>query len=284
MNTFCFVAGLPRSGSTLLLNICGQNPRFRVGSTSGIMDVMFGVRNQWDKLIEFKASPNPGGKIRVLRGIIESYYADSDHPVVFDKCRGWISTGMLEMIEEVLGRKAKILVPVRDLREVLASFEKLHRKNALTQSGQESQNYFLFQTVAGRCEVWMRPDQPIGLAVNRIRDALQRGFSDRMHFVHFSQLTRRPFETIAGIYAFLEEKPYCHDFQDVRQLTHEDDVVHGFTDLHTIRRRVEPVSPDFETVLGPVAGRYAGPYVWDDPILQAQQPIPVSSEVETNSK
>ena len=130
-----FVAGLPRSGSTLLLNILGQNPRFRVGSTSGIMDVMFGVRNNWDKLIEFRASPNPEGKLRVLRGILESYYADSELPVVFDKCRGWISTGMLEMAETVLGRNVKILVPVRDLREVLASFEKLHRKLRLRSQG-----------------------------------------------------------------------------------------------------------------------------------------------------
>lgn len=260
---FYFVAGLPRSGSTLLLNILGQNPTFRVGSTSGIMDVMFGVRNNWDKLIEFKASPNPEAKARVLRGILESYYADSDHPVVFDKCRGWISTGMLEMAETLLDRRAKVLVPVRDLREVLASFEKLHRKNALTQSGQESQNYFLFQTVAGRCEVWMRPDQPVGLAVSRIRDAVQRGFRDRMHFVQFSRLTRQPAETLKDIYTFLEEEPYGHDFQNVEQLTQEDDAVHGLTGLHMIRSRVEPVVSNYDTILGPVAVKYAGPFVWD---------------------
>ena len=249
---------------TLLLNILGQNPRFRVGSTSGIMDVMFGVRNQWDKLIEFKASPNPAAKRRVLRGILEAYYADSEHPVVFDKCRGWLSTGMTEMAEEVLGRKARILVPVRDMREILASFEKLHRRNAMTQSGQEAQNYFAFQTVAGRCEVWMRPDQPVGLALSRVGDALRRGFRDRMHFVHFSQLTRCPAETLQGIYEFLGEEPFPHDFQNVQQLTQEDDAAHGLPGLHAIRPRVETVPADFETVLGPVAAKYAGPYVWDE--------------------
>jgi sulfotransferase len=271
---FHFVAGLPRSGSTLLVNILGQNPRFRVGSTSGIMDVMFGVRNNWDKLIEFKASPYPEGKLRVLRGILESYYAASDHPAVFDKCRGWISSGMLEMAEAVLGREAKVLVPVRDLREVLSSFEKLHRKNALVQSGQEAQNYFSFQTVAGRCEVWMRLDQPVGLAVNRIHDALQRGFRDRLHFVHFSRLTHEPEDTLRDIYRFLGEEPYRHDFENVAQLTQEDDAVHGLTGLHSIRRRVEPVAADFQLVLGPVAGKYAGPYAWDEPAVPVSRRRP----------
>ena len=51
---FYFIAGLPRSGSTLLANILAQNPKFHTTSTSGVMDVMFGVRNNWDNLIEFK--------------------------------------------------------------------------------------------------------------------------------------------------------------------------------------------------------------------------------------
>lgn len=79
--TYYFISGLPRSGSTLLCNILAQNPRFYVSATSGILDVMFGVRNQWDKLIEFRAMASEQSevaKVRVLRGILESYYSDVD--------------------------------------------------------------------------------------------------------------------------------------------------------------------------------------------------------------
>src|SRR3989344_7196739 len=100
---FHFIAGLPRSGSTLLCNILAQNPRFYTTGTSGIMDVMFNVRNTWDNLIEFKASPNPEGKLRVLRGILENFYSPISQPIIFDKCRGWLS--LLEMAEEVSGHK-----------------------------------------------------------------------------------------------------------------------------------------------------------------------------------
>jgi sulfotransferase len=116
-----FIAGLPRSGSTLLASILAQNPRFHASGTSGIMDVMFNVRNVWDNLIEFKATPNEEGKKRVLGGILESYYSDIDKPIVFDKCRGWLQ--YVEMAEYAMGEKAKILVPVRDMRDVVASFK-----------------------------------------------------------------------------------------------------------------------------------------------------------------
>jgi len=225
------------------------------------MDVMFGVRNQWDKLVEFKATPNPEAKLRVLRGILDSYYADTDKSVVFDKCRGWLS--LLGMAEEVLGHKAKVLVPVRDLRDVLASFEKLWRETSKTdQINQESQDYFSFQTTQGRAENWLRPDQPVGLAYNRITDAFQRGYADRMFLIDFDEMTRNPEETFKKIYAFLGEEYFEHDFDNVEQITWENDAIHGFKGLHDIRSKVEPVETSWPKVLGSFAEKYGKMNFW----------------------
>jgi len=259
--TFHFLGGLPRSGSTLLCNMLAQNPRLHATHTSACMDVMFGVRNNWDRLVEHKAHPNGEAKRRVLRAILDAYYAEVRQPVIIDKCRGWVS--LLEMAEWALERPVKVLVPVRDLREVLASFEKLWRKNA--RGGQvrgEAENYFDFQTVEGRCAFWCRKDQPVGLAYNRIKDALQRGYRDRMCFVHFERLTSQPEETLRTIYRFLGEEPYQHDFDHVEQVTWEDDTVHGFEDLHRIRPKVEPVPPSWPEILGRAAEKYANESFW----------------------
>jgi sulfotransferase len=83
--TIHFIAGLPRSGSTLLANLLSQNPRCHASATSGILEVLFGVRNHWDQLAEFKAAPDAhvveAAKKRVLRAILEAYYADVPRPV-----------------------------------------------------------------------------------------------------------------------------------------------------------------------------------------------------------
>lgn len=247
--TYYFIAGMPRSGSTLLCNILAQNPNFHTTGTSGIMDVMFGVRNNWDNLIEFKATPNEPAKLRVLKGILDAFYADIEKPVVFDKCRGWVS--LLEMAENVLGQKAKVLVPVRDVRDVLASFEKLWRENSKTsQMKEESANYFKFQTVEGRVDTWLGPDQPVGLAYNRIVDAIKRGFGDRLLLIDFDDLTHDPAKTMKIVYEFLGQPYYEHDFNNVEQVTWEDDSVHGFKGLHNIRSKVEPLEARWPSVLG----------------------------------
>jgi sulfotransferase len=158
------------------------------------------------------------------------------------------------MAEHVLDRKIKILVPVRDIVDILASFEKLFRSQAHEwQFPQEKSNHAEWQTVEGRAGIWMRNDQPVGSAYNRIRDAISRGYGSRLCFIEFEGLTRNPKETMDIVYEFLGEEPFAHDFNNVEQVTHENDDMHGIPGLHTIRPKVEPVQVDAESLIGDVA-------------------------------
>lgn len=243
-----FISGLPRAGSTLLANILAQNPAFHVTPTSGIIDVLFHVRQVWDTIIGFKAAPDEAARLRVLHGILSSYFKPHRDKIIFDKSRSWLAH--LEMIEAVMGGGVKVLVPVRDVRDVLASFEKLYRANPTRQMAQERTNYVDFQTVQGRCAVWMRPDQPVGLAVNRVQDVLARGLRDRLFFVPFEDLTRYPDTVMREAYQFLGLPPFQHDFDCVEQVTWENDEVHGMPGLHDIRREVRPVPSQWPAILG----------------------------------
>ncbi len=243
------IAGLPRSGSTLLCNILNQNPRFHATSTSGILDIVLMVRNQWENINEFKASPNKMGKDAVMKPILQNYYSTVNRPVVFDKSRGW--GGYLELAEYCLGGKVKMIVPVRRIVDILASFEKLTRLNSSNwQLPQEKTNYFEIQTLAGRADVWMHNDQPVGIAYNRIQDAVDRGFRDQMHFIEFENLTKYPRITMKNLYAFLGEQYFEHDFDNVQQTTSENDDIHGIPGLHTIRNVVLPFDVEAEKIIG----------------------------------
>lgn len=264
MKTFVFVGGMPRSGSTLLQNILAQNPRVHASATSGLLEVLFNIRNQWDNVIEHRAMPEAESeqvKLQVLRAVMDGYYAHIDRPLIADKSRGWLAH--LEMVEAVLERPVRVLVPVRDLRDILASFETLWRRTAATrQIAQEKEHYLQMQTVGGRCAVWMRDDQPVGMAYNRIHDALARGYRSRLHFVHYEALTAHPAATMAGIYDFLEEEPFDHDFGNVEQVTRENDRVHGLDGLHDIRPAVRPQPSKWRVVLGEAGDIYHPPYPW----------------------
>lgn len=253
-----FICGLPRSGATLLANILAQNPRFHTTSPCGLLDLLFILRNQWNQIVEFKASPNEPGKMRVLRAVFQSFYkADRvKQPVVFDKCRAWL--GMIEMAEAILERSVKVLVPVRDLRGVLSSFEKLWRTNPQMQEF-TAQGGILADTVEGRCAFWLRSEQPLGMAMNRVQDAIFRGFQDRLHFVEFYRLTHNPKATLAAIHEFLEEAPFAYDFSQIRQVTVDIDEFYPLRRIPAVRPQMEPSRADWDVVLTPsVAARYEG--------------------------
>lgn len=263
---FVFVGGMPRAGSTLLQAILDQNPQNHAWITSGLIEVMLGVRNSWDKYIEHQAAEEAVSthkKKAVLQAIMGAYYAEIEAPYIFDKSRGWLAH--IELLEWVLGRKVKILVPVRDLREILASFELLWRNTAKeSQMMQEQSEYLNMQTVAGRCAMWMQPNQPVGLAYNRIHDVIRRGYRERLHFVRYEDLCNNPDSTMNGIYQFLEMPHFTHDFENIIKHYKEDDRVHGLLDLHSIKPKIKRTIMKADGVLGgDVAKKYAGQYPWD---------------------
>jgi sulfotransferase len=257
------ISGLPRAGSTLLCNILAQNPETCVSkATSGLHDVLFGVRNQWDKLIEHQAEGVDYHRLRrVLNGILSSYY-NTNKPLI-DKGRGWLS--LIEMLEFMTGEIPKIIVPVRNISEILASFEKLWR----TSTGQsqwlfEQNEYIQAQTVAGRCDIWASAGQPVGLAYNRVRDAISRGFKDKLLFIEFDDLTTKPAQTLKLVYDYLELPYFSHNFNNIEQYTKEDDKgVHCIPNLHTIRPQVTPVPFVADKILGKeLVDKYQNLEIW----------------------
>lgn len=250
--TVYFVAGLPRSGSTLLMNILGQNPRYYVTPTSGILDMLAQVRNTWDKNDANRARDRQENEVlkrNVLRSMLYGYFEKEPQPVCFDKNRYWLE--FLEMAAELIGGRdrVRVLVTVRDLRDVLASFEGLYRKtSALGQVPLEMNNVVKCKTALGRFELFIDDAQPVGRAFNAVRDALTRGWRQNMHFIDYEQLTNHPREVLEGVYRFLDEPLYQHDFDNVEQITTEDDFAYGFKDLHKIRMKVEPQGPQWPRI------------------------------------
>ena len=258
-----FIAGMPRSGTTILGNILAQNPRFYVTPTSGLVELLGGMRNNFDKIGDFRAAPNEEGKMGAIRGTLHGFFDPVDRPVVFDRNRAWIYE--LEMVEVLLRRKAKVIVCVRDIGEILVSFEKLWRDNKAFRSLiTQEKNAIDFQSLEGRCNVWLQPTQLVGASYLGIQDAVARGFRDRMHFVHFDYLTRNPAGAMQEIYRFIDEPAFAHDFEHVEQVTVEDDLYHGLKGLHDIRPAVRPIPHRAKEVLGALADKYKGPFIWDE--------------------
>ena len=84
MKKFCFVAGLPRSGSTLLCNILNQNPRFYASGTSPLPHILGATKRSWEKSLDVQSQIDAEKDhyfrrfSNVLRGIIDAWYQEVD--------------------------------------------------------------------------------------------------------------------------------------------------------------------------------------------------------------
>ena len=76
------------------------------------------------------------------------------------------------------------------------------------------------------------------------------GIDSKMLFVKFEDLCLYPDSQMIRIYEYLGIPYYKHDFDNVEQVTKEDDEVYGAFGDHTIRTKVEPVASKAKQLLG----------------------------------
>jgi hypothetical protein len=193
-----------------------------------------GIQQQWSKHEPFKAqgiatiAPRIAGAIS---GTVAGFYRDeiSIGKLVFDKSRMWPSC--IELMEEAFNGKMKVILCVRDVPDVLASFERIYRKNTLFQQEQ------MPPTAEGRAMNYLKNDSVVGASINGIHDIFNRNLKDRLVVVALNSLCGSPEKTLEKIHKHLEIPKFKYDFNNVRQLTQEDDTAFGFApgSLHKIR-------------------------------------------------
>ena len=209
--TFYFMAGLPRSGSTVLSVILNQNPRFYSGPSSPVLSTMYAVENHLANDELFHGYPKPEQAKNIISSIIHQFYGDVQKPVIIDKNRAW--TARVPYIEGYIGQQAKIICPVRDIDEILTSMIMMIRGNPY-QEGQGRINFIDEQLVKlnipisddNRCEYIAGPQGILGQSINAVIEGFNQGYRDRIHFVEYQDLVNRPEETLLKLYEFLDEE------------------------------------------------------------------------------
>ena len=78
---------MPRSGSTLLAALLRQNPRFQEGMSGSLAGLFGALVGQMSTASEHSIFIDDDKRERMLRGLIDSFYADSPAAVIFDTTR-----------------------------------------------------------------------------------------------------------------------------------------------------------------------------------------------------
>lgn len=247
-----FNSSMPRSGSTLLQNILAQNPSIHSTPTDGFLELIYGARANFTNNAEFKAQDSEQ-MLNAWRGFcregMKGYVKGlSDKPHTCIKSRGIGAN--YRWFEAFMDEKPKVICMVRNIKSILSSMEKIHRNNSERTKPIENPLELNGLTTESRVQNWLQ-SQPIGLSLQRFGQMAQEGISKECLFVRYEDLTSNPKVIMKNIYSYLELPEYEHDFNNVEQVTVEDDEVYGLTsNLHSIRNVVEYKNPDYKDVLG----------------------------------
>lgn len=245
-----FNASLPRAGSTLLQNVLMQNPEIYSTPTSGVVEFLLQARSTFTVSDAFKAQDQQqvtnGLRGFCRNGLYGYFNAMTDRPYVVDKSRAWLGNyRFANWIEP----GAKAIVMIRDLRGIFASMEKNYRRNPHKDPQITNYNDLQNMTTDSRL-LHFSAVNPIGPSLEWLYDAIQQGYDEHILFIKFEDFTHNPEIEMRRVYNYLELPYYRHDFNNVAQLTHENDVIHGIFGDHQIKSKVEPLMDDYVSILG----------------------------------
>jgi sulfotransferase len=265
--TYHFLAGLPRSGNTLLSAILNQNPSIYSTPISPIPGLMWGYQDIC--LDDENIGRNHENTIRaesLLSSFLAQFYKDIEKPVIIEREKAWGTPDNLDLIKRYITPTPKIIITVRDILEIIASFVAMdadYVKNNIASSGNFINNYRSSKDIVA--EYLMRPNGDIDRGLLSLASAFYPENKGVFHIVEYNDLTLKPKETMSGIYKFLKLPDYKHDFKNIEKVELDDDAKLGLpSNLHDIRKSLSKSKTSTDILSDYIKHKYSNMEFWRD--------------------
>ena len=217
-----FLSGLPRTGSTLLSAILSQNPEIHAEGNSAVCQLMWDAQESCERSEQLVANRRQATQDDLVRAIPAIYYKDVNATHIVDKCRSWTLPDNMKMIRRYITDDPKVIVMIRPLDEIVASFVRLREANGRTDRD------------AGLLDPMSEPIMRSQFGVEYARATN----SGEFHFIEYADLVADPAAVLLALYDFMGWESFVHDFNNVTNVHPEDDLVYGLVGQHDIRQTV----------------------------------------------
>ena len=221
VKNFVALSGLPRTGSTLLSAILSQNPKIHAEGNSAVCQLMWDIQQSVLNSEQIKAG-NKNVLDAIVKTIPYTYYADVTKPIVVDKCRSWTLQANLQMLNRYFDNPPKVIVLVRPLKEIVASFVALRKANGWID-----------------CEVGLLDDgsEPIMRSLAGVEWARKNNNGEFL-FVTYDELVDNTQASLDRIYSHCGWEPFVHNLDNIINHHKENDAVYGLIGQHDVRLQI----------------------------------------------
>jgi sulfotransferase len=245
---FFFMAGLPRSGSTVLSSILNQNENIFATPTSPLLDLLYLNEQSWRKCPSVIANPFPQQLESLSIAIINGCWEHVPQNIILDKHRGWGRN--VPAIKHIFNIEPKVIITVRDIPSIIASFMSLVRND-------NNPTNFVDSTVLQRNLPLNDMSRAKVIWENYVYDtwdSFKTAYTnnkENLILVDYDKLVSSPQEQISSIYKFLGIDNYNHSLYNIECKSNDDDAVAwGLSNLHKIRPELKKTSKPPIEILG----------------------------------
>lgn len=252
--TISYLAGTPRSGSTLLANVLSQHPDISVTGTSALYAC---VNSLADALSD---SPDVVSEMQNVEGSYDRYVASvkafmdrwhdgHDGRMVIDKQRAWPNRwALLNQVDS----ESRLICCVRDPREIVASFERQERRTAMFNSP-------VHQQVTEYASRIMSPEGMVGGPIKLIEDLLTRRVP--VLWVRYEQFVTSAQAVLASLVDELGLEPFPFDLDNIENVATDCDAIYRDKYPHIGAGALKPVAGSWRDVFTDELGaKVAGVY------------------------
>jgi sulfotransferase len=246
MKTIHFLAGLPRSGSSVLAAILNQNPYVYVTPTSPMLDLVVANQDTYWKSPAVQANPCPEQLTNVTRAMIKAMWEHRPESIIIDKNRGWGKNMPASTI--LFEREVKVIATIRDLPSIMASWLTLLRNNP--------NNYV--DDILRQRKYEINDENRMGeMWFNMVKDCmecvkqLKIDAANRVKFLNYDDFVLMPNHVLYRIEEHFEIPHHDYDLNNIQSDTVDDDLTAwGLDGMHKVRHKLEKISKDPREVLG----------------------------------
>jgi len=253
LKKFYFLAGLPRSGNTVLSAILNQHPDIYSSPRSPVSEYMWRTYTA-SKNIEAAITNNyPERSVRLLSKMLDNYYEDVKKPIILDREKNWAHPANITMLEESLDFMPKIIFTTRPIIEILASFIAID--TAIVTGWMHNSGFKINEKLTlndNLCDYLMSDYADNKNCLNALNSIDNPDNDGMIHIVKYEDLLKSPQEVMNGIYDFLGIEHFNHSFNNIQKLEKYNDMNAGLPkDLHKIRKVLGRSSVRVEEYLTP---------------------------------
>lgn len=231
MTTFVYMAGLPRSGSTVFSSVLNQNPDIFASSSSPICNMLWESQVLWRAQLALHATPNDDAITRCMRLIIPTFYADRKEKVIIDKAFMWGHPLNVEMLDKYAPSKPKFIVMQRNPDEALNSLTRLTMSNPHNQFDKDFVGNYTYEAVK---QYISRPNTVYTNCLWALNNLLSTRPEDCC-IINYERLITNADDVLDEFYDFMQLPRFEHDLNNIENSFTGDDLVWGIPGMHKIK-------------------------------------------------